>query len=324
MTDYSLRLDFRAPDFGTPVDVLYEEGLKMAEWADQRGFREVTLSEHHCSPDNYLPSPLVMGAAIAARTEHIKIRMSAMALPLHDPIRLAEDIAVLDQISKGRVELVFAGGYVPAEFALFNRRLEDRGRLMEDYLDILYKAWSGQTFEYNGQAIKVTPPSYQQPRPKVSLGGSSKAAARRAARLADECVPTSMELYMLYMEECKKLGKKPYKMHVPGPIYLHVSEDPESIWPIIAPHAMHETNAYAAWQEEAGTSGPYRTMKSLEDIKSFGHYKVITPQETIARAQKLGDAGLMILHPLMGGLDPEVGWANLELFASKVMPALNR
>src|SRR3954470_1050737 len=97
---------------------LYEAALEMGEWADARGFDMLTLSEHHASPDGYLPSPLVLGGAMAARTKQIALWISALLLPLHDPIRLAEDLAVLDLISGGRVSMVTGLGYRPIEYEL--------------------------------------------------------------------------------------------------------------------------------------------------------------------------------------------------------------
>ena len=89
MTNLTLRLDMRAPAFaGVPGD-FYKIGLDMAQWADANGFADIMLSEHHGTEDGYLPSPLVYGAAIAARTEKLRILVSALVLPLHDPIRVA-------------------------------------------------------------------------------------------------------------------------------------------------------------------------------------------------------------------------------------------
>ena len=89
MVHLILRLDMRSPDFATPPERLYAAGLEMAEWADRQGFDEVMLSEHHGCEDGYLPAPLVYAAALAARTERIRLRVSALVLPLHDPLRVA-------------------------------------------------------------------------------------------------------------------------------------------------------------------------------------------------------------------------------------------
>ena len=129
----SLRYDLRCAPFAATTSAdLVATALEQCEWADRLGFATVTLSEHHGSPDGYLPSPLVFGAAIAARTRNLRIVIAALIAPLHDPIRLAEDIAVLDVLSNGRVIPVVSGGYVESEFRAFGKRLSDRARVMEE------------------------------------------------------------------------------------------------------------------------------------------------------------------------------------------------
>jgi len=113
MTKLSLSLDMRAPAFANTPEDLYSIGIEMAARADAQGFAECMLSEHHGSDDGYLPSPLVLGDAIAARTQRIRIRVSALVLPLHDPLRVVEDAAVLDRISNGRAKLLVAAGFRP-------------------------------------------------------------------------------------------------------------------------------------------------------------------------------------------------------------------
>src|SRR2546427_8741478 len=125
---YDLR---RAPFGATTSADLVATALDQCAWADRLGFATVVLSEHHGSPDGYLPSPLVLGAAIAARTQHLRLVIAALIAPLHDPIRLAEDIAVLDVVSGGRVIPVVSGGYVESEVRAFGKRLSDRARGME-------------------------------------------------------------------------------------------------------------------------------------------------------------------------------------------------
>ena len=147
MTKLALPLDMRAPAFaGVPRD-FYRIGLDMAQWADANGFAECMLSEHHGTDDGYLPSPLVYGAAIAARTEKLRILVSALVLPLHNPIRIAEDAAVLDQLSNGRLDLVMVAGFRPPEFALSDRPLAGRGKVLEESISVLRKAYTGTSAE---------------------------------------------------------------------------------------------------------------------------------------------------------------------------------
>ena len=322
----NLRYDLRCPAFGraTPAE-LARTALEQCAWADRLGFATVTLSEHHGSPDGYLPSPLVFGAAVAARTQSLRLLIAALIAPLHDPIRLAEDLAVLDVVSGGRVIPVVSGGYVASEFSAFGKRLADRAAVMEGIVPFLERAWSGEPFEHEGRTLRVTPRPLQRPRPPIFMGGASAAAARRAARHADHFIPTLPELFDVYRAERVRLGKPD-----PGPPtrtlgnFLFVAEDPDAAWARIAPFAMHETNAYGAWMEAAGSGGPYRKVDDPEALRASGQYPVLTPDEAIAAARALGPGGAIMLHPLMGGMDPELSWESLALFESKVLPALRQ
>ncbi|MBW2268653.1 MAG: LLM class flavin-dependent oxidoreductase [Deltaproteobacteria bacterium] len=322
MAHWILRLDMRAPEFGAAPAALYAAALQMAEWADAQGFDEIMLSEHHGSPDGYLPSPLAMAAAIAARTQRVRIRISALVLPLHDPLRIAEDVAVVDQLSGGRIELVIVGGFLRGEFELFDRPFERRGRSVEAGLALLERAWSGEPFEHEGRRIHVTPRPLQRPRPPILLGGSSEHAARRAARLADGFVPALPGLYPAYEQACRARGRSPAPDRQLGPGCLHVAEDPDAAWATLAPHALHETNSYGRWYAEGVVTGPYEVMEDADALRAAGSYRVVTPDECIALARELGDDVWLFVHPLLAGLDPEEGWKSLELLAAKVLPAL--
>ena len=99
---FTLRFDMRAPDWGAPIEELYAAAVEMAAWAEGRGALVVVLSEHHATADRHLPSPLVLATAMAARTDTLGIMVAALVLPFYEPVRLAEDMAVLDIISRGR------------------------------------------------------------------------------------------------------------------------------------------------------------------------------------------------------------------------------
>ena len=323
MALFSLRYDLRCPPFGVASSAeLAATALEQCEWADGLGFATVVLCEHHGSPDGYLPSPLVMAGAVAARTRNLRITIAALIAPLHDPIRIAEDLAVVDVISNGRLIPVLSGGYVASEFETFGRKLSDRAAYMEEIVPLLEKAWTGEPFEYRGRTVRVTPRPVQQPRPPIFMGGSSKAAARRAARLADHFVPTVPEYFEVYREERRKLGKPDPGPSPQGMQFVHVSEDPDAAWERIAPHAMHETNAYGKWIEEAGTDAPYERVDDPDALRASGQYEVLTPDELLERLRAMGPAAGVTLHPLMGGMDPDLSWESLRLIESKVLPAL--
>ena len=134
---FGLRFDFRNPAFaGTTCAERYAAALDMAEWADELGCVNIAVSEHHASPDGYLPSPLTMLAAMAARTANVRFLVAALVAPFYDPLRLAEDMVVLDHLSRGRVDLVVAGGYVREEFAMFGVPMGERAQRVTETPDV--------------------------------------------------------------------------------------------------------------------------------------------------------------------------------------------
>jgi alkanesulfonate monooxygenase SsuD/methylene tetrahydromethanopterin reductase-like flavin-dependent oxidoreductase (luciferase family) len=324
MTMFGIRYDLRCPAFGSATSTELATALvDQCEWADRLGFVNVTLSEHHGSEDGYLPSPLVMAAAIASRTKNIRITIGALIIPLHDPIRVAEDMAMVDVISNGRLIPILSAGYVKSEFDTFGVPMKGRGKLVEEAVEVLEKAWTGEPFEYRGATVRVTPRPVQRPRPPIFLGGSSNIAARRAARIADGFLPSDPKFFEVYREECVKLGKPdPGAPAVSPGTYMHVAEDPDAAWEKIAPHAMHEMNAYGKWSAESGIDTTYKPIDDPDELRAGGKYPVMTPDELIEECRKMGPTGMVTLHPLMGGTAPELAWESLRLIESKVLPAV--
>jgi alkanesulfonate monooxygenase SsuD/methylene tetrahydromethanopterin reductase-like flavin-dependent oxidoreductase (luciferase family) len=319
---WAVRYDLRAPEIGPPAPTLYRAALEQVAWADKLGVDEVLISEHHGSDDGYLPSALMMANAAAAVTERCRITLAALILPLLDPVRAAEDTLIVDQLSNGRVDVVVGLGYVAREFEMMGLDIRDRVRLLEEKLPIYTAALTGEPFEYRGHTVRVTPPPVQQPRPTVLVGGAAEATARRAARLADGFMPMSgaSELVAAYRAECVRLGKPEGRYKNPtGPMFVHVAEDPDAAWARIAPHALHEMNAYGRWAAESVADTGFQAMDDPALLRSFGVHAIVTPDECLELWQGLPDDANLLLHPLMGGMDPDLGWESLELFESKVL-----
>ena len=322
MAIFGIRYDFRNPSFaGTTMAERYSAALDQIEWADRLGFESVTLSEHHGSEDGYLPSPLAFAAAVAARSTSLRIRIAALIAPLHDPLRVAEDLAVVDQLSGGRVDVVLANGYVPAEFEMFGVALGERVGRVTEAVETLRAAWTGEPFEFRGRIARVTPTPLQQPGVPIWLGGSSEGAARRAARIADMFIPSLPEFWDVYRDELAKLGKPDVGPMPPGSAsYIHVSDEPEATWEQILPHAMHEMNAYGKWAAESGAATGYQPIEDPEALEALGMYQVMTPEECVEAIRGLGEHGSFMLHPLMGGVHPDLAWQNLRTIEEKVLP----
>ena len=318
--------DMRAPDFGTHPRELYAAALDQVQWADELGFDNVGLGEHHASPDGYNPSPLVLAAAMGARSRRIRLRTSVLLAPLYDPIKLAEDAAVTQLATGGRLVLGIGGGYRPAEFEMFGRRLEDRWQQIGDTIALLRLAWTGEPFEWQGRRCHVTP--RPEPPPPILLGGSSAAAARRAARIADGWFPPlEPALWPPYREECLKLGKPdPGDYPTPGPIFLWISKQPERDWERIAPHALHQLRSYSEWTVEAfgKPAGPYAKDITEAGVRQSGAYRVVTPEQALSLADGLGPKSVLFLNPLLAGIEPSFSWQMLKLYEREVHPHLQR
>jgi alkanesulfonate monooxygenase SsuD/methylene tetrahydromethanopterin reductase-like flavin-dependent oxidoreductase (luciferase family) len=312
----------RAPSFGAPVEDLYAAAIEQCAWADRHRFTAVTLAEHHATEDGYLPSPIVLGSAIAAVTDSLRIQLNLILLPLYNPIRVAEDLAVLDLISAGRLDLVVGLGYRAIEYEQLGVRKSSRPRLMEEAISVLKRAWTGDPFEHNGVTARVLPRPAQRPRPKIVMGGASPASARRAAAIADGYQPLAARLYEIYVEELDVRGR-PHPaaaptIHSGGPTFVHVAVDPEEAWARIAPHAVHETNSYGTWA--SGLRGAvYEPVADADELRRRRSYVVLTPAEAIEHARA---TGRLTLKPLMGGMSPQLGWDCLHLVAEQVVPAL--
>ncbi len=157
--------------------------------------------------------------------------VSAAILPLHDPVRIAEQIAVLDNSAPGRLWIVVGAGYRPAEFEMAGLEHAARGRLLEEYVEVLLQAWEGEPFEWRGRTVRVTPKPATTPHPMLLVGGGVPAAARRAARLRLPMLPMNTDQVVrdAYFEEGTRVGYKGLVVETVGPTFVHVADDPDRV-----------------------------------------------------------------------------------------------
>jgi len=320
----ALRYDMRAPAIGAPADVLYPAAVEQCAIADAAGFDTVYLAEHHGADDGYCPAPMILASAIAGRTSRMTLHFSALIAVLHDPLRLAEDLAVLDLISGGRVEMTLGIGYRNREYEMFGVTRSRRVKILEETMGVLEQAWTGEPFEYRGTTVTVRPRPVQQPRPPIYIGGSTEASALRAARYGDRFMPATPDLYAIYAEERRRLGQPvPDPPRKKGPLFLFVTRDPDKAWDVVAPHVLYTTNSNAEWARERGVGAtPYPPVEDAAALKGNPQFAVVTPDDCVALVERLGPETELTLHPLMGGLDPAFGTESLELFITTVLPAL--
>jgi alkanesulfonate monooxygenase SsuD/methylene tetrahydromethanopterin reductase-like flavin-dependent oxidoreductase (luciferase family) len=258
---------------------------------------------------------------MASRTKQVRFTVAALIAPFHDPLRIAEDFCVLDNISKGRVDLIVAGGYVPGEFEMFDVSLKERAKRVTQAVQVLKGAFAGKPFEFRGRTVHITPAPFSESGPRIILGGSTEAAARRAARIADGYVPSTHDTWPFYRDEMLKLGKPD-----PGPgmgggetSVIALARDPEEGWKQMAPYFLHETNAYGEWNAQSGKGGPYNAVADIDALRATGRYTVMTPDQLIGRIKAMPQPAAAF-HPLCGGMPIDPAWESLRLFEREVLP----
>jgi alkanesulfonate monooxygenase SsuD/methylene tetrahydromethanopterin reductase-like flavin-dependent oxidoreductase (luciferase family) len=321
---FMMRFDLRSPGADEEgVAARYRTAVKMAAWADDKGCAAIVLSEHHAAEDGYLPAPLTLAAAVAAVTSVTPIVIGAALLPLYDPVRLAEEMIVLDHLSRGRVAFTFGVGYRPVEYELYGVPFERRGRVADDKLAALLTALAQAASGTDER--RITPRPFTPGRPALAWGGRSQAAARRAGRhgldfFAQADTPGLREAYEA---ACREHGHEPGFCLLPppdAPTAVFVNDDLDAGWKEVGDALLLDASVYAGWNDAAGverTAGVSRA-RTVEALRTErGAHRVVT----VAEAAELSEAhGPLQLHPLCGGLDPETGWRYLRRAVDEVLP----
>ncbi|MFD6432185.1 LLM class flavin-dependent oxidoreductase [Streptomyces venezuelae] len=301
----------------------YRAALEMATYADDRGISTIQTEEHHGAENNWISSPFTFAGAVFGATRRIAVTVSAIIGPLHDPLRLAEDIAVLDLLSAGRLVTVAGIGYRPEEYEQSGVDWKSRGKLQDELLETLLEAWTGEPFTFRGRTVRITPRPFTRPHPLLLVGGSSKAAARRAARLGLPFFPSAHlpDLEAYYQEQLTEHGTEGWTMMPAAETpLLHVADDPDLTWAKHGEHFLHEARTYASWQNKDIRSAVKSAATTVEELRAEGVYRILTPDQCVEYAKSGADS--LILHPLSGGMPIDEGWRSLHHFCENVLPRL--
>jgi alkanesulfonate monooxygenase SsuD/methylene tetrahydromethanopterin reductase-like flavin-dependent oxidoreductase (luciferase family) len=304
----------------------YRAAIEMAAFADANGFSVVSVEEHHCAENGWLPAPLLLAGMIVARTERVAVNVTALLVTLYDPIRLAEEIAILDLASGGRFSFVAGMGYRPIEFAALDKDWDERGARMDHVLETLMTAWRGEPFVYNGATIRVTPTPLSKPHPPFAIGGMTKAAARRAARFGLPFYPPMglFELEAVYREELAKHGKRGVVVYPDeANAMVLVDEDPERAWVELAPYFLRESTEYASWRRDGVPRPGEQPVATIAELRALRRYEILTPDQCLDRIRTSGRGNTLCLHPLVGGMPLERAWASLRLYTEKVLSVVS-
>ena len=326
---FGLYYDFRNPAFaGRSFARLYAETLEQAAWAERElGFGSAWISEHHLAVDGYTPSPLTLAAALAMRTERLRIGTSIVILPLQHPIRLAEDALTVHAISGGRFSLGVGMGYREVEFAGFDSPIRKRLGRFEEGVEILRAAFEGRTIRHRGRhfdlgEITITPRPDANGGPELWIGGFAPAAVARGARVGDGMLLAIPALWPLYKEECAKLDRAP---RLACGYHWILGDDPEAELAAGAPYLMHQVNEY-------GAHGAYGPAESWRPITQASELLTRSPWQL----KDADGAADVIVHAIENGVEDVHWWtifpgepiersnARLEYFAKQVVPRVRK
>jgi alkanesulfonate monooxygenase SsuD/methylene tetrahydromethanopterin reductase-like flavin-dependent oxidoreductase (luciferase family) len=257
--EFGLLYDFRnPPEWHTPFPQLYAETFEQIKAAEALGYDSVWVTEHHLTDDGYLPSCLPAAAAIATLTQRVRIGTCVLLLPLHHPLRVAEDGAIVDIISNGRFIFGPGLGYKLDEFAAFGINRAHRPSLMGESMEIIIRAWTEDSFDFHGRRfnlknVRMTPKPVQQPRPPIWMAARAEAPIRRAARYADGIIAVgSRDLIRTYRQAVAEAGKDPAAAKVAVLRSVIISDDPEATWREVQGPVRWRGQNYSQWYGEAG------------------------------------------------------------------------
>jgi probable F420-dependent oxidoreductase len=316
--------------------------LAAAREAEELGYDGLHVVEHHFQPDGYLPSPLMALAAAAGVTEHVRLATNILLVPLYNPVKLAEDIAVLDNLCDGRLAVGVSPGYVSEEFAGLMVPYPERFRRLEEALDLMQAAWSQETFSFDGEFFTVpetrlSPRPVQQPHPPIWYGVSGPRLLRRAA--ARRCILTASprhtveelrEHFRIYDEACAEHGFTPEERPVMREVFI--AETREKAEELAAPAVTHLfRELYGRKSAEGERALRSDTGELVEDMQRVdfatfkGRYIIGTPDDACARIAELRDelgATAVSCWMHLPGLNADAAMSSVRLFAREVIPAL--
>lgn len=325
------------PQWHRPFPDLYRDQIDLIVRAEKLGYDTIWLTEHHFAEDGYSPSLIPLAAAIAARTERVRIGFNLMLLPLRHPVQLAEDLAALDILSNGRIDLGVGQGYAPHEFAGYGIPLGERLGRFREGLDVLAGLFENERFSYVGEHFQVddarlSPRPVQEAGPPLWIGATSEPGIKRAARRGAHLLGlTNARMQRVYEQTRSDAGMDPETAKVLQLHWAYVADDDDAAWAEAAPHFHHLISVYAGWIADAsdpGNSVPSLEIPPVDELRTSPPV-IFTPSfgspTTVADKLKQSMNSIKTTHlgiGLLPGMDPALLDGFITRFATQVVPQL--
>lgn len=338
-------------DFGTflllqspsarPSQEMYARGIEIAQAAETLGFRNVWLAEHHFSTYGYLSRPAQLAAYIAAKTTRLRVGTAVIVVPLHHPLVIAEEIATLDLLSGGRLDVGLGRGYQPYEFERFGLDLASGRARWDESIDIILKAFGGQPFSYEGKFFKIPetsvfPQPVQQPRPPIWITAQSPESMEAAVRRGFNVLTGGFGVPIERLAEFRRLFdrvvaevKPPQPLHVGAQRAVYVADSQaearaaaeEARWNMRVTLSLR--HHYERVERGRAIPVPAPNEPDVEDL--LDRFLVIgTPDVCIRQIRRLQEAvGITHFNCSFWFADVEQARVlrSMERFAREVMPA---
>ena len=324
----------------TPVAEGFQNVVKQVQLAEELGFETAFVSEHHfLRIIDFIPSPLIALAYLAAKTTRIKLGSGILLMPLHDPIKVAEDTATLDVVSNGRALLGLGQGYRPEEFAGFHKNLKDRRALMREGATIIRRLWTEDSVTYQGdhndlEGITFSPKPVQKPSPPIWLGAKVKGAVELAAEVGDGWFAdpiTSLDIIVKnkvhWLAALEKAGKKPEDQALAYYREFHVADTDEEAWGVGGRGVVGEYHGYRMFNHLTDRDGKPIPADRADLVEPLVRERctigsVETCVNELRGIKERLDPTHFVLKMNYGGVPPEVVEKSIRLAAEKVLPQL--
>ena len=322
---FGVAYDFRnPPDSGIDNPSLYAAILDQVAWLDGLGLDIAWFTEHHFVDDGYLPSWVPIAGAMAARTKRIRFNTDICLLPFNHPIRLAEDLAVLDNLSNGRVEIGCGMGYAPHEFRGFGMPVSRRVSMTDEGIEVLKRCFTGEKFSYHGKRyrfddVRITPGYVQPGGPPLWLAAMARGGAERAAKHRTHFLPQGARDEVLdpwrAALQAADVDSAQYRVGIIRGCL--VTDDKERDWPLVREAERYRMRLYNRF--------------FAESKQAFGSAQTHIPQSWIVGDVNHCVAELVAFIKTYGitdivtwgvppGMRPQDMTASLAAFATQVVP----
>ncbi|MBL8675438.1 MAG: LLM class flavin-dependent oxidoreductase [Rhodospirillales bacterium] len=323
--------DFRnTPESGMDNPSLYAAIIEQIATLDRLGLDLVWFTEHHFLDDGYLPSWIPVAGAIAARTKRVKLSSDVCLLPFNHPVRLAEDLAVLDNLSGGRVELGVGMGYAPHEFKGFGLPVSRRVSLTDEGIEVLRRCFSGERFSFHGKRytfedVVIRPGYVQAGGPPLWIAAMSGAGAERAAKFDSNFLPQGARTAVLdpWRAALRGSGRDPDTYRVGIIRSCLVTDDRERDWPAVRAAERYRGEVYRSFNAGEGSAGGVAgntREASIPQSWVVGDVEHCV-RELTAFVREYGITDL-VTWAVPPGMRPEQMDASLERFVRDVAPRL--